>query len=164
MPVDNDAPGVRSGNRPRNLGAKMKSYSSRLAAATIVLGVATSIPSHAEERIIFEFNDLQQVNDACRAVFVVQNGLTRTIEGLALRVVAFDAEQHAKLFLSLDIGTLPAGKTRVVRFDLGDGLACEDISRLLLDDVTSCKGGGLTPAVCLEAISLSSRAGVPIDY
>jgi len=67
-------------------------------------------------------------------------------------------------FLSLDIGTLPAGKTRVVRFDLGDGLACADIGRLLLDDVTNCQGGDLTPATCLQAISLSSRASVPIDY
>jgi hypothetical protein len=134
-------------------------------AISLLISVANAMPAHAaEEKIAVEFNDLQQMDDACRAVFVLQNDLTQAIEDLALRVVAFDSEQRAKLFLSLDIGALPAGKTRVVRFDLGGGLACDDISRLLLDDVTRCKGGELAPATCLEAISLSSRAGLPIDY
>jgi hypothetical protein len=55
-------------------------------------------------------------------------------------------------------------KTRVLRFDLGQGVACKDVSRLVLDDVTSCAGADLNAAACLGALVLSSRAGVPLDF
>jgi hypothetical protein len=86
------------------------------------------------------------------------------LDKLALRVVAFDKEQHATLFLSLDVGALPAGKTRVLRFDLGEGVACDTIGRLVLDDVTACEGAGADPATCLAAVSLSTRASIPFDF
>lgn len=136
------------------------------ATVTAISLLAAPAALHATDnnKISVEFNDLQPAAETCRAVFVLRNGLAQPIENLALRVVGFDADQHATLFLSLDVGALPTGKTRVVRFDLGNGLDCAEISRLLLDDVTSCEGGDLTPASCLESIVLSSRAAVPIDY
>jgi hypothetical protein len=38
---------------------------------------------------------------------------------------AFDAQDHANLFLSLDVGELPANKTRILRLDLGKSAARE---------------------------------------
>src|SRR5690606_16148098 len=111
-----------------------------------------------------EFNALQQSADGCRAVFVLNNGLDKPLDKAALRVVAFDGEGHAALFLSLDVGTLPVGKTRILRFDLGRDLPCDKVSRIVLDDVSSCEGGGIGPQQCLAAVSLSSRAGVPFDF
>jgi hypothetical protein len=81
-----------------------------------------------------------------------------------LRVVAFDAQSHASLFLSLEVGELPANKTRVLRFDLGKSVACTDVSRLVLDDVTACAGGDMNPTKCLASINLTTRAGVPLDF
>jgi hypothetical protein len=126
--------------------------------------IAEATAAEASKNIAVEFNNLQPADKGCRAVFVLQNGLDQPLDKLALRVVAFDGEQHARLFLSLDVGSLPVGKTRILRFDLGEGLACSDIGRLVLDDVTSCDGDKMTPQRCLELIKLSSRAGVPIDY
>jgi hypothetical protein len=122
-------------------------------------------PLAAQERKIdLEFNDLQQADSGCRAVFVLQNGLGKPLDQLTLRVVAFDTDNHVSLVLSLDVGAMPANKTRVLRFDLGEGVKCTDVSRLLLDDVTACKGAELDPAKCLAAVSLSSRAAVPFDF
>lgn len=115
-------------------------------------------------KITAEFNDLQQTDAGCRAVFVLNNGLDKPLGKVTLRVVAFDRDKLAKLFLSLDVGSLPVRKTRVLRFDLGDGLACKDVGRLVLDDVTSCEGAEIGPPECLSAISLSSRAGPPFDF
>jgi len=115
-------------------------------------------------KIAVEFNDLQQSETGCRAVFVLNNGLDKPLDKVTLRVVAFDAENHAKLFLSLDVGALPIGKTRVMRFDLGPDLACKDVSRIVLDDVISCEGAEMAPPACLAAIALSSRAGAPFDF
>jgi hypothetical protein len=115
-------------------------------------------------KIAVEFNDLQQAEGGCRAVFVLNNGLDKPVDKLALRVVAFDTDEHATLFLSLDVGALPVGKTRVLRFDLGAGVACDSVGRLVLNDVTSCDGEGLDPAACLAEVSLSSRAGAPFVF
>lgn len=114
-------------------------------------------------RIAIEFNDLQQAEAGCRAVFVLNNGLDKALDKLALRVVAFDTDQKAKLFLTLDVGALPVGKTRILRFDLGKEIGCDTIGRLVLDDVTACDGNGLDPATCLAATALSSRAGPAFD-
>lgn len=136
----------------------------RLALAGAMASVAAGASAETG-KIAVEFNDLQAADaGACRAVFVLNNGLDQPLDKLALRVVAFDKEQHATLFLSLDVGALPVGKTRVLRFDLGEGVACDTIGRLVLDDVTTCEGGGASPASCLAAISLSTRAGVPFDF
>ena len=115
-------------------------------------------------KIEVEFNSLQPSDAGCRAVFVVHNGLTDALDKLTLRVVAFDAQSHANLFLSLDVGALPANKTRVLRFDLGKGVACTDVSRLVLDDVTDCAGGGMNASKCLASINLTTRAGAPFDF
>lgn len=135
-----------------------------LVAAAILAAFAAPVNAAEPGRIAVEFNDLQAGDAGCRAVFVLNNGLETPLAKLALRVVAFDKEQHATLFLSLDVGALPVGKTRIVRFDLGEGVACDTIGRLVLDDVTSCEGIGLDPAACLAAVSLSSRAGAPFDF
>jgi hypothetical protein len=137
-----------------------------LLAALVALATGFGAPPVAAEagKIAVEFNDLQQSETGCRAVFVLNNGLDKPLDKVTLRVVAFDAESHAKLFLSLDVGALPIGKTRVMRFDLGPDLACKDVSRIVLDDVTSCEGAEMAPPACLAAISLSSRAGAPFDF
>ncbi len=137
-----------------------------LLAVLAALATGFGVPAIAAEagKIAVEFNDLQQSEAGCRAVFVLNNGLDKPLDKVTLRVVAFDAENHAKLFLSLDVGALPIGKTRVLRFDLGPDLACKDVSRIVLDDVTSCEGAEMAPPACLAAISLSSRAGAPFDF
>lgn len=137
-----------------------------LAAALTIAPAWAEEPAGAGEgrAIAVELNDLQAGDGACRAVFVLNNGLAAPLDRLALRVVAFDTDGHATLFLSLDVGALPIGKTRVLRFDLGEGVACVAIGRLVLDDVTACEGGEATPASCLAAVALSTRAGVPFDF
>ena len=133
-------------------------------AALLASWLMVSAAQAADGKIGVEFNDLQPGDTGCRAVFVLHNGLDKPISALSLRVVGFDAKKHATLFLALDVGILPVDKTRVLRFDLGKGVQCSDVSRLVLDDVTSCEGAGLNPAACLGLISASSLASVPFDF
>jgi hypothetical protein len=114
-------------------------------------------------KLAVEFNDLQPGDSGCRAVFVVNNGLRKPLEKMTLRIIGFDGKGHATTFLSLDVGPLPVGKTRVLRFDLGANVACNDVSRILLDDVTACTGADLQPGDCLKAMVRSGRAGIPFD-
>ena len=126
--------------------------------------LATSAAAQEAPQISVEFNDLQQAPEGCRAVFVLNNGMAVALSELTLRIVGFDADAHASLFLSLDVGSLPVNKTRVIRFDLGEDIQCGDIGRLLVDDVINCEGPDVDAATCLGALSLSSLAGVPLDY
>ena len=133
--------------------------------ALSILLAATAAAQNAEGPTIgVEFNDLQQAPEGCRAVFVLNNGMGVALAELTLRIVAFDADAHAALFLSLDVGSLPVNKTRVLRFDLCEYVQCENISRLLLDDVVSCEGPDIDAATCLGALNLSTRAGIPLDF
>ena len=139
----------------------------RLSSAAIlgILPVLTSAAMAAETgKIGVELNDLQQTDVGCRAVFVLNNGFGKPLQKVTFSVVTFDAKQHATLFVSLDVGSLPVGKTRVLRFSLGKDVACANISRLVLDDVTNCEGNGVTPAECLGAVSLSTRTAAPFDF
>jgi hypothetical protein len=133
-------------------------------AATAAEAAPASSAGSSAAAIGVEINDLQPGGDSggCRAVFVVTNNLGKPIDKFGLRVVAFDKSQRAFLFLTLDIGAMPINKTRVLRFDLGNGIGCSDISRLVLDDVTNCTGDGLNTADCLAAIAVSSRAAAPL--
>lgn len=133
-------------------------------ALAVVIGFAGPAFAAEDGKISIEFNDLQQAEVGCRAVFVLHNGLDKSFDDLALRIVSFDGAGHAKLFLSLDVGALPVGKTRILRFDLGADVACEDVGRIVLDDVTRCEGPEIDPPQCLAAVSLSSRAKVPFDF
>ena len=136
-----------------------------LTAAAMIVLVAASVAEAAAPpaTIAVEFNALQPADDGCRAVFVLHNGLDKPLARLGMRIVAFDEKQQAAVFLSLDVGALPVGKTRVIRFDLGGGLVCANVSRLVLDDVTACEGDKLDPAACLDLIAVSSRAKIPFD-
>jgi hypothetical protein len=127
-------------------------------------GIAAETPKPEAGKISVELNDLQQAESGCRAVFVLNNGLDKSFDKVTFRVVGFDGKGHATLFLSFDFGALPVGKTRILRFDLGDKIACSDVSRLVLDDVTTCSGPGVEPGECLAAVALSTRASVPFDF
>jgi hypothetical protein len=124
---------------------------------------ATEVAAADTGKIDVELNSLQASDAGCRAVFVLHNGLANALDKLTLSVVTFDTQARATQFLSLDVGALPANKTRVLRFELGKNVACTDISRLVLDDVIDCAGGDMNPSKCLGVINLTSRAGVPFD-
>lgn len=138
----------------------------RLATLAALAALAVPVGGHAAEPALIdvEFNDLQQADTGCRAVFVVKNGMGKPLDKIAFRVVAFDTAGKATLFLSLDLGGLPDRKTRILRFDLGAGTKCADIGRLVLDDVTECAGDAVTPPACLAAVKLSSRTGLGFHF
>ena len=62
--------------------------------------ISTAAAADPGQQIAVEFNDLQQVGAGCRAVFVLNNGMGKPLEEVALRVVAFDGKGRATLFLS----------------------------------------------------------------
>lgn len=137
--------------------------SKRMSLLAAVLMAAHAMPTLAQDQpkeFSIQLNNLQPVSDACRMSFVIRNGIGAEIRDASIELVLFDKQDAVARMLAVNPGRLPAGRTRVKQFDV-KGLACDQVGRLLLNDVKRCKGDGLTPAICLDAAKPSSRINVP---
>lgn len=130
-------------------------------AGTVLLLLAATAPAMAGDGgLDIDLNRLEAVDGGCRLSFVLTNTMDVSVDALTMEAVLFDGEGRVDRFLLLKAWSLPAGRTRVQRFDVGE-TSCERIVRVLLNDVTACAGDGLAPAACLEAIRPASRSGIP---
>lgn len=102
-----------------------------------------------------ELNKLEPNNGACRAYMVTDNGRDAGLASLKLDLVMFNSDGIVAKRLAVELGPLPAGKTRVKAFDI-EGVGCQDISRILLNNVLSCDGANN----CLALVSVASRSDV----
>ena len=59
----------------------------------------------------------------------------------------------------LDFNELPAGKTKVARFDLA-GADCGKISRVLVNHATECLGTGIDPKACLSQLKPTTKSNI----
>lgn len=138
-----------------------------LALAVALMLVAGPIHADAgdseagSQGLALELNRLEKAGEACRATLVFRNGLATTIQELELELVLFGPADEVITLLGLDPGRLPPDKTRVRQFDL-KATACTAIARVLVNDISRCKGETLSPAACLEALITRSRIDVPL--
>lgn len=126
---------------------------------------ASAVQEVSEEgRIVLELNNATDTdNGACRMTFVATNNSGAGFERTGWQVGIFDAQGIVRSILALEFGDLPSGKTKIVLFDL-PGRGCADISRVIVNDVTSCEaeGGdaGAVAPTCLDALATRSRADI----
>ncbi|RYH13025.1 MAG: hypothetical protein EON57_02735, partial [Alphaproteobacteria bacterium] len=95
-----------------------------------------------------ELNALTASETGCRVTFLATNKLGTELTRSALEIALFGADGGIDRLVSLEFKAMPEGKARVLQFDIG-GLTCENISRVLINDVVACEGEGLDPKVCL---------------
>ncbi|MEQ8903125.1 MAG: hypothetical protein RID11_05110 [Roseovarius sp.] len=133
-----------------------------------VLGLATPVAAQeadaaAAPSLALSLNSLTATEaGGCRLSFVIRNGLEADIDSLVTEAVLFDAEGQVATMTLFDFGTLPAGRPRVRQFDLA-GQGCDGISGVLVNGIGTCEGEGLTPAVCLDGLRLSSETDVEVS-
>ncbi|WP_099866378.1 hypothetical protein [Pararhizobium haloflavum] len=106
-----------------------------------------------------ELNTLQETDTGCLFTFVAENGLEASLEKAAYEVVLFNGEGLVERMTVLDFQDLPAERTRVRQFNLSD-TSCGDVSRVLINDVSTCSGDGVEPATCMDRLSVSSQSDV----
>ncbi len=123
--------------------------------------VADAAADSSRGEIMVQLNKLVQAGDACRMAYVFRNGLDRTIGDLGIEVVVFDAAGQVIKLLAIAPGRLIAGKTRVKQYDV-KGLNCKTVGRLLINDVSRCKGEGLDAQSCLDRLRPSTRIDVKL--
>lgn len=104
-----------------------------------------------------ELNKLEPQGGACRAYLVFDNSEGPALENLQMDLILFDQAGVIARRLAVDTGPLRAAKTSVKLFDIAD-LPCNDIRRILVNEVLDCRDAAGLKDDCIERLTLSSRA------
>lgn len=128
---------------------------------TSLLVMALAAPATAQtatplREFDIELNALTASDAGCRVTFLATNKLGTELTRSALEIALFGADGGIDRLVSLELKAMPEGKARVLQFDIA-GLTCENISRVLINDVVACEGEGLEPKTCLSAMKPTSR-------
>lgn len=111
--------------------------------------------------VSIELNAVQQVEDACRISFVIQNGHGFDIEQAVYEAVLFDTDGRVERLTLFDFGALPAARPRVRQFVV-PGLACASLGRLLINGAETCAGTDVPKDACGKDLGLRSRIDVEV--
>ena len=106
-----------------------------------------------------ELNNLQPSDNGCRLTFVVTNELGAELAKAAFEMALFNEAGVVDRLTVLDFNELPAGKTKVARFDLA-GADCGNINRVLINHATECVGPGMEPDACQRQLRPETKSGI----
>jgi hypothetical protein len=108
-----------------------------------------------------ELNKLEQRESSCIVYLVFHNALDTALESLALELVLFDKAGFIQQHVTLDAAPLATDKTSVKLFDL-DSVQCEQIGRILVNDVVEFADAEGTIPNAASRLELSSRLEVDL--
>ena len=106
-----------------------------------------------------EFNAMEPSRAGCRLTFIATNDLGKSLDKAAFEMALFNGAGVVDRLTVLNFKDLPAGKTKVTRFDL-PGVDCGKIGRVLVNGATACVGAGVDTKACIRDLKTKSRAKV----
>ncbi|TGQ69383.1 hypothetical protein EN829_015785 [Mesorhizobium sp. M00.F.Ca.ET.186.01.1.1] len=129
-----------------------------LTAATVVAALINQAQAEsATPALSLELNGAQPSDKGCRLTFVVANNLGADLSKAAFEIALFNDAGVVDRLTVLDFKDLPAGKTKVTRFDLA-GTDCSKLGRVLINSATECVG--VEPSTCMRGLKTASKAGI----
>ena len=140
-----------------NLATSLRLLTSTLAMS---LGLASAWAQSAPApQLSLELNAAQPSDKGCRLTFVVNNALGADLSKAAFEIALFNEAGVVDRLSVLDFKDLPAGKTKVTRFDLA-GTNCTKLSRVLINSATECAGAGVEPGACMRGLKTETKTGI----
>jgi hypothetical protein len=142
-------------------------FSPRKSAATCLLAAAlsatsASVLSAAESApVAIELNKLEPQGKSCRAYVVIDNPSDTAFQTLKLDLVFFQTDGTIGRRLAFDLAPLRPVKKTVKTFDL-EGVGCETIGSVLVNDVLDCRDAAGPVPACLDRLKFSSRAAATL--
>lgn len=122
--------------------------------------VPSSALAEDTDSLTIQLNKLETEGDTCRAYIVLENRSDLSFEALRLDLVMFDVDGVIARRLAVDAAPLASGRTSVRVFGISN-LACDNIGRVLLNDVLTCADATGERTDCMDRIVPESIAGVP---
>ncbi|CAH2402676.1 hypothetical protein [Mesorhizobium escarrei] len=128
-------------------------------AMPLAMGPAWAQQSAPAPALTLELNGAQPSDKGCRLTFVVNNTLGADLSKAAFEIALFNEAGVVDRLTVLDFKDLPAGKTKVTRFDLA-GADCAKVSRVLINSATECAGTGIKPDACMRGLKTETKTGI----
>lgn len=128
-------------------------------AVSLAMGPALAQQAAPAPSLTLELNAAQPSEKGCRLTFVVNNGLGTDLTKAAFEIALFNEAGVVDRLTVLDFKELPAGKTKVTRFDLA-GTDCTKLSRVLINSATECTGASVEPAACMRGLKTATKTGI----
>ncbi|RWB00722.1 hypothetical protein [Mesorhizobium sp.] len=128
-------------------------------AMPLAMGPAWAQQSAPAPALTLELNGAQPSDKGCRLTFVVNNTLGADLSKAAFEIALFNEAGVVDRLTVLDFKDLPAGKTKVTRFDLA-GADCAKVSRVLINSSTECAGTGIQPDACMRGLKTETKTGI----
>lgn len=126
------------------------------------LMIFVAFPVKAERAgVSAELNKMEVHGNACRAYLLLINKSGTSFESLKMDLVMFDVDGVIIKRLIVQAAPMPIGKTSVKAFDMANQ-PCNDISRVLMNDVLECVDSSGPRKDCLGMVSTSTRS--PTDF
>jgi len=130
-------------------------------AAVLVLLWSTGAGA-ADKAVAIELNKATDAGGGCRLTFVVGNQTGALLDKLSYEVAVFDANKTVMKLVLFEFGRFPVNKTKVVELAL-TGVACPNISRILVNTAPACVADGADSTICLDALHTDSQAQIVFD-
>lgn len=128
--------------------------------AALALAAPGGAAPAAEPGLDIELNKVEDGDSACIATLVIRNDLGHTLDRFSMDLYVFDGEGVITRQVLLDLAPLRGNKTTVARFNL-IARPCAEVSRILVNDIPSCRGQGSGETLdCLAALAVSSRGRI----
>ena len=132
-----------------------------LLVATVGVAQADAEGEARGEAVVIELNTVKSNEGGCTLTFMVTNGHSHPIEKAVYETVLFDSAGQVDRLTLFDFGTLPAGRPRVRQFSVSS-LACDELSRLLINGAHTCEAPDLADGACTAGLILETRTGIEV--
>lgn len=109
--------------------------------------------------ISIELNKVEASGKGCNMYFMLQNKTDSALQSYKLDLVLFDQDGVIAKQLVVETAPLSKGKTVVKAFPVA-GMSCDEIGRLLLNDVPMCSDDKGAREDCTRITSVSSRTDI----
>ncbi|NJM54919.1 MAG: hypothetical protein HC841_02440 [Verrucomicrobiae bacterium] len=112
-------------------------------------------------RLTVELNKLEAYDKGCRAYVVISNPGSVAYQSVKLDLVLFQPDGIIGKRIAVDLAPLKPSKKTVKLFDL-EGLACDRVASVLVNDVIDCKTDTGPVTDCFSTIVFKSVAPAPL--
>ena len=130
------------------------------AASPVFAGQPGAAPAGAG--VGLELNKLETYDKGCRTYMVVNNTSDVAYQSFKLDLVLFQPDGVIGKRIALDLAPIKAQKRAVKPFEL-EGVACDKIGSILINEFMECKTDAGPQTDCLTRISTSSLTNVQIS-
>lgn len=135
-------------------------FQSLLRLSSFVFCLFFPLASAAQENtgLTVELNKVEASDSGgCSAFFLFRNQTDNSFEGFEMSLAVLDTQGVIDRLLSIDAAPLPVSRTTLKLFEIPE-IACEDISEILLHDLTSCRPQNGDEMDCFPILTLRSKA------